>query len=67
MSSNKSSFPSEQQKIADEIAGIVTAMSKDGIQLEICMFAAKALGVEPASILPEIKQVGNGWVSLIDY
>ena len=42
-------------------------MTKDGITLEACLVAAKGFGVEPSSILPEIKQVGNGWISLIGY
>jgi len=25
------------------------------------------MGVDPATILPEIKQVDNGWISLIGY
>ena len=42
-------------------------MSKDGVKLEICLFAAEVFGVDPASVLPEIKRVGNGWISLIGY
>jgi len=57
----------EEQKMLDEIAALITKMSKDGIKLEVCMFAAGLLGVDPASILPEIEQVGNGWISLIGY
>ena len=36
----------------DEIA-TVQAMAKDEIELEVCDFAAKVPGVDPASILPE--------------
>ena len=67
VSKNKEGFSPEQQTFIDEIAGIISVMSKDGIKLEICIFAAKALGVDPTSILPEIKHVGNGWISLIGY
>jgi intracellular sulfur oxidation DsrE/DsrF family protein len=42
-------------------------MAKDRIKLEICDFASKVFGVDPASILPEIKHVPNGWVSVIGY
>jgi intracellular sulfur oxidation DsrE/DsrF family protein len=42
-------------------------MAKDGIKLEICLFAVKVFGMESSTILPEIKQVGNGWISLIGY
>ena len=42
-------------------------MVKSGIRLEICLVAAQVFGVDPGSVLPEIKQVGNGWISLIGY
>lgn len=67
ISKNREGFTAEDQKILDEIAGTITQMSKDGISFEICLFAAQVLGVDPASILPEIKPVGNGWVSVIGY
>jgi len=60
-------FTPEDQKSLDEIANTVSAMSKDGIRLEICMVAAKVFNVDPASVLPEIKKVENGWISIIGY
>jgi intracellular sulfur oxidation DsrE/DsrF family protein len=41
--------------------------SKDGISFEVCLFAAKVFGVDPASIQSEVKSVPNGWVSEIGY
>lgn len=67
LSKDKQGFSAEDQKLMDEIAQTVQAMSKDGIKLEVCDFAAKVFGVDPASILPEIKHVPNGWISLIGY
>ena len=67
VSKNRSGFKEEDQKTLDEIAGKITEMVKDGIKFEICLIAVKVLGVEPSSILPEIKQVGNGWISLIGH
>jgi intracellular sulfur oxidation DsrE/DsrF family protein len=67
ISKNKEGFSPEEQKILDEIATTISEMSKDGIKLEICLFAAKVFNVDPASILPGIKHVPNGWVSLIGY
>lgn len=51
----------------EQIAKTIAAMAEDGIKIEICKFAAKLFGVEPATILPEIKQIENGWISLIGY
>lgn len=67
ISQNKEGFSPEEQKALDEIAATISAMSKNGIKLEICLFAAKVFGVDSASVLPGIKHVPNGWVSLIGY
>ena len=67
ISKKREGFSSEEQKQLDEIARTVAEMSKDGIKIEICLFAAKVFGVDPASVLPGIKHVPNGWVSLIGY
>jgi len=66
-SKNKAGFTAEDQKILDEFASTISEMSKDGVKLEICLIAAKLFGVEPSSILPDVKQVGNGWISLIGH
>jgi intracellular sulfur oxidation DsrE/DsrF family protein len=57
----------EDQKMLDAIAGRISKMANDGIKLEICLVAAKIFNVDPATILPEIKHVENGWISLIAY
>ena len=67
ISSEKSSFSPEDQMKIDEIANTVSAMSKDGIKLEICVFATTVFNVDPDTILPEIERVGNGFISLIGY
>jgi intracellular sulfur oxidation DsrE/DsrF family protein len=67
VSKNREGFSPEDLKSLDEIASTVTAMAKDGITLEICLVAVKYFDVDPASVLPEIKGVGNGWISVIGY
>ncbi len=67
ISKDREGFSLEEQKALDEIANTISEMSKDGIKLEICLFAAKVFNVDPASVLPGIKHVPNGWVSLIGY
>ncbi len=64
---NREGFSPEEHKLLNEISSKISEMSKDGIKLEICLIATQVFGVESASILPEIKHVDNGWVSLIDY
>ena len=67
LSTNKDGFPSEEHEIIDNIADIIAVMAKDGIKLEICQYATKASGIESDSILPEIEQILNGWLSVIGY
>jgi intracellular sulfur oxidation DsrE/DsrF family protein len=67
ISSDYSGFTTEEQKSLKEIASIISRMSKAGIRVEVCLFAVKVFGVEPTSILAEIEQVGNGWISEIGY
>lgn len=51
----------------DAIARKISEMDADGARFEICMTTAHALEVSADSILPEIVQVGNGWISLVGY
>lgn len=67
LSKNKEGFPPEEHEIIDKIADIISAMVKDGIKMEICLVASNIHGVDPESVLPDIKHVYNGWISLIGY
>ena len=42
-------------------------MKKEGVKLEVCIYAVKVLGLDPATIMPEIDQVGNGFISVAGY
>ena len=48
ISRDKQGISPEDQKAMDEIAQTVQDMAKDGIKLEVCDFAVKAFGVDPA-------------------
>jgi len=67
ISTNTKNFPPEDQEHIAKVAGIVKEMARMGIRLEICIYAARLTGVEPATILPEINHVENGWISVIGY
>ena len=67
VSTNTEGFSAEDKESMVKIAGTISAMAKDGIKFEICLFAVDLLGVDRASILPEIKHVPNGWISLVGY
>jgi intracellular sulfur oxidation DsrE/DsrF family protein len=67
ISTKRTGFSPEEQRTLKHMAESITKMAKDGIKLEVCDLAVKVFDVEPSSILPEIKHVGNGWISLIGY
>src|SRR4030067_2019495 len=65
ISNNREGFTPEDSKALDGSVDAGSAMSKDGIQLEICLVAAQGFKVDPVSVLPAIRHVENGWVSLV--
>jgi uncharacterized protein len=67
VSRNTDGFNAEDQRIMADYAKKLSEMANDGIKFEVCLVAVRGAGVEPSSILPEIKQVGNGWISLIGH
>lgn len=67
ISKNREGFTPDDQKPLDEIASTITAMDKDGIKLEVCGIALKVFKVDPASVLPEIKKMENGFIAEIGY
>jgi hypothetical protein len=55
-------------KFLKVIFGVRAANAKSAaILLKLIRYAYKVFGVDPASILPEIKHVPNLWISLIGY
>lgn len=67
VSTNTAGMSDDDKGAVAQIAKTVSAMAKDGISFEICLFAVDALGVDRKTILPEIKHVANGWISLVGY
>ena len=37
------------------------------LRIEVCDYALKVMGVDPATILPEVDHVGNGFISIAGY
>lgn len=67
VSTSRQGFSKDDAIALDQLAQTLKAMAADGIRLEICVFAAHLLKVDPATILPEVKKVPNGWISVIAY
>lgn len=67
LSTDRSNFAAKEFGEIDKFHEMLRQLKKDGVKLEVCLYAAKVLGVDPATILPEIDQVGNGFISVIGY
>ena len=67
ISSDRKSFNESDTAELDKFAETIRQLKKDGVKMEVCMYAAKSLGVDPATIMPEIDQVRNGFVSVAGY
>lgn len=67
ISSDREGYSDEESKALDEFADMIRQMKHDGVTFEVCLYAVKVLGVDPATILPEIDQVGNGFISVVGY
>ncbi len=58
----------ENHNIADQIKEKIGAMNKiDGVKFEQCSVATGFLKIENKSIYPDIKVIGNSWISLAGY
>jgi len=67
LSSTPEGFTEEDRKVIGQVSSAVSILSKDGVGLEICRVAMGFAKVDPATVLPEIKAIQNGWYSLIGY
>jgi len=67
ITSNRSGFDEKNKAEIDKFQATLREMAKEGVKLEVCLYAAKVLGVDPATIMPEIDQVGNGFISVAGY
>ncbi len=67
LSMKREGVVADDGKALDQIAGMLAGMAKEGIRLEVCRIALKVFSIDPASTLPELQKVGNGYVSLIGY
>lgn len=67
ITTNREGFSTAEGKALDEFAAMTKKMKAEGVTFEVCLYAAKVLGVDPKTILPEIDHVDNGFISVIGY
>jgi len=58
--------PSEQDALQG-VSAKVARLARLGVRFEACNIATSIFGVDPATLLPGVKEVGNTFVSLIGY
>ena len=57
----------EKNQTLDKVAEMISQFKKDGVKMEVCIYAVEVFGINPDNILPEIDQVPNGFVSVSGY
>ena len=67
ISSDRSGFDETGREALDKVADMIRQFKKDGVRMEVCMYAVKALGVAPKTLMPEIDRVGNGFIAVAGY
>jgi intracellular sulfur oxidation DsrE/DsrF family protein len=60
-------FSDEDQESIKKAAASIHQLSNKGVKLEACSIATRLFKVDNKTILPEVKVVGNTFVSLVGY
>jgi intracellular sulfur oxidation DsrE/DsrF family protein len=67
ISSDRNGFKDSDNEALDQFASTIREMKNNGVRFEVCDYALKVMGVDPATVLPEIDHVGNGFISIAGY
>ena len=67
LSSNRSGFDEKNNAEIDKFQATLRQMKKEGVKMEVCLYAVRVFGLDPATLMPEIDQVGNGFISVAGY
>lgn len=67
ISSDKTPFNGAEWAEVEKFQETLQQLKKDGVKMEVCLYAAKVMGVDKNTIIPEVDHVGNGFVSVIGY
>ena len=67
LSSGRSGFEKNDIAEIEKFQATLRQMLEEGVKLEVCLYAVKAFGIDPDTLMPEIDQVGNGFISVDGY
>jgi intracellular sulfur oxidation DsrE/DsrF family protein len=67
LSTSRQGVGQEDAAQMDTFAATLREMKKEGVTLEVCMYAVKVMGVDPTTLMPEVDRVDNGFVAIAGY
>ena len=67
ISTDRKGYKESDNEALDKFANTISKMKKEGVKFEVCDYALKVMGVDPATVLPEVDHVGNGFISIAGY
>jgi len=67
ISTDREGFKESDNAALDKFADMIRQMKQEGVSIEVCEYALKVLEVDPATVLPEVEKVGNGFISIAGY
>lgn len=67
VSTSRTNLNVEQKEALTQSDAMIGELTRQGIHFEACAVATRLFGVDNSSILPQVKVVGNTFISLIGY
>lgn len=67
LSQNREGFSPKEQEMLKQADQLMSAMTEDGVTLEVCLVALDYYGVDADTVADNIGRVPNGWISSIGY
>ncbi len=67
VSSDHSGYGKADEQAFGKLTRMIRQFRKDGVKMEVCMHAVRALGIDPATLMPEVQRVENGFISVLGY
>ena len=67
LSTDKNHYKQQNQEEVKKFQDTLRKMKSEGVKIEVCQYALKVLKVDPKTVIPEVSQVGNGFVSIVGY
>ena len=67
VSSNRTDFSPDQREDLEHADELIHELAKQGVRIEACAIATRLYHVDNASMISDVKVVGNTFISLIGY